>query len=152
MEVPRDSDEGFLNQVLCLVPIAGLAGNEVNEPVAIPVVQVLERTSSAAKMGDDELLVTQHVEGLFLQTRSSIVVHLRLSHPVGLRPSARTGPTSPDNDSHFRSEYDPSRSHLQGQTRFEVRSKPACVPGEVGVRARLDPKKGGGDVVITAQN
>jgi hypothetical protein len=39
-------------------------------------------------MGDDELLVTQHVESFLVPTPPNIVVHLRPSHmhPDGLRP------------------------------------------------------------------
>ncbi len=120
MEVPCNSDERLLNQVLRLVPIAGLASPEMHEPVAIPIVEALERTVPAVEMGDHEFLVTQRVEGFFYHAPPNIVVHLRLSHkhPDGIVWLVETGSIPLDNDSHLRSEYDPSRSHLQGRTRL----------------------------------
>ena len=110
MEVPCDTDERLLNQVLGLVPISGLAGDEMYKPVAIPVVEVLESTVPAVKMGGHELLVAQSVEGFFVRPRKTIVVYLTLSHmyPDGIGSLAETGPIPLDDGSHIRSEYAPS--------------------------------------------
>src|SRR5688572_10709115 len=67
MEVARHPDERFLDQVLGAVCVAGLTGDEVDEALAVPVVELPERTGHALEMGRDELLVLQLLERPFRQ-------------------------------------------------------------------------------------
>lgn len=72
-------------------------------------------------------------------------------HPSRIGPSVVTARTESDNGSSFRPEYDPSRSHLQGWTRFGPGGR-VLLSVEVGDAEGTTKKKGGGEAVIAARN
>src|SRR5688572_6774757 len=62
MQVSRHADEGFLNQILRPIPVASLPRNKLNQPVAIPVIQLGKGAWVAIQVPGYELAVTEETE------------------------------------------------------------------------------------------
>ena len=73
VEVPRDPNEGFLDQVLSPVRVARLAGDEVDQAIPIAIVEALEGAGATVEMGSDELFIRQVVESTIYEELAHVL-------------------------------------------------------------------------------
>ena len=70
MQVARHADERLLHEILCPIGVPRLTGDEVDQAVPIPVVELLEGPRAAMQVRGDELLVGKLAEILLLEEGS----------------------------------------------------------------------------------
>jgi len=63
MKMAGDPYESFLNQVLGPISVAGFPNDEVNQPIPISVIKVLEGSGAAIEMSGHKFLVGQLDQG-----------------------------------------------------------------------------------------